>query len=217
MFLNENDTFVLPEPGVHRMKVVGHEVSDKNWKLKFGMKGFTTNGFGSNPYFKEDNPESWPKNINGWMAEIKTFFEQVMGREEVNRVIKEVETRIKAKYPTQAEQFETLDRVRGAVKLLLTELLHAATPAFKTLYFDVTLEEGIFLDKEGNEKPTRNIPKKSVDNNYYCGYKISGDQTPEIVIEEDELEVSVPADPTEQVPDWVNETPTRTEPTAEEW
>lgn len=213
MFINENDSFVLPEPGVHRMKVVGHEVSDTNWKLKFGMKGFTTNGFGSNPYFKEDNAEAWPKNINGWMGEIKTFFEQIMGREEVNRVIKEVETRIKAKYPTQAEQFETLDRVRGAVKLLLTELLHAATPHFKNLYFDVTLEEGVYVDKEMNEKPTRNIPKKSVDNGYYCGYKISGDQTPEVEVTEEAVTTS-----TDDVPDWVNEEPTtRREPTAEEW
>ncbi len=218
MFVNENDTFVLPEPGVHRMKVVGHAITDNGWSLRFKKGSFEVNGFGDNPYLKEeDGVEVWMKRVGGWLVGMKVFFGKIIGSGEINRVVKEVEAVVVAKYPTVTEQFESVERVKESVKALTLALLSTADPYFKSTWFDVTLEAGVYLDDEGNEKPTLKLPKKTAENGYYCGYKISGDQTPEIVIEEDELEVSVPTESTEQVPDWVNETSTRTEPTAEEW
>lgn len=216
MFVNENEQeVVLLEPGVHKMKVVGHSVDDKGWTLTFGKGGFKTNAFGNSPYLKEDNPDSWPKIINGWTIGTKIFFGKIMGSGEVNRVVKEVEAKIVAKYPTQEEQFATLEIVKSAVKLLINSLLAAADPYFKNVWFDVTLEENITLDSEGNEKKYLNVPKKSAENNYYEGYKVSEDQTDPIKEEPKEEPTS-----SDDVPVWVNEEPqvtSRKEPTDLEW
>ena len=216
MFVNENEPeVVLLEPGVHKMKVVGHSVDDKGWTLTFGKGGFKTNAFGNSPYLKEETPESWPKIINGWTIGTKIFFGKIMGSGEVNRVVKEVEAKIVAKYPSPEEQFATLEIVKSAVKLLITSLLAAADPYFKSVWFDVTLEAGVYLDAEGNEKPKLQIPKKSAENSYYEGYKVSEDQTDPVV--------EPPKDSTEDVPEWVNEGPStqevtrRQEPTDLEW
>ena len=138
-----------------------------------------------------------------------------MGSGEVNRVVKEVEAKIVAKYPSPEEQFATLEIVKSAVKLLITSLLAAADPYFKSVWFDVTLEAGVYLDAEGNEKPKLQIPKKSAENSYYEGYKVSEDQTDPVV--------EPPKESTEDVPEWVNEGPStqevtrRQEPTDLEW
>ena len=138
-----------------------------------------------------------------------------MGSGEMNRVVKEVEAKIVAKYPTQKEQFASLEIVKSAVKLLITSLLAAADPYFKSTWFDVTLEAGVYLDAEGNEKQTLRVPKKSAENGYYEGYKVSKDQTdPVEEIKKDSTQS------TEDVPNWVNEesqVTSRTEPTDLEW
>ena len=129
----------------------------------------------------------------------------------MNRVVKEVEAKIVAKYPTQKEQFASLEIVKSAVKLLITSLLAAADPYFKSTWFDVTLEAGVYLDAEGNEKQTLRVPKKSAENGYLEGYKVSKDQTdPVEEIKKDSTQS------TEDVPNWVNEesqVTSRTEPT----
>lgn len=222
MFVNENEQeVVLLEPGVHKMKVVGHSVDDKGWTLSFGKGGFKTNAFGNSPYLREeDGSEVWMKRIGGWVVGIKIFFGKIMGSGEVNRVLKEVEEQVTLKevkevdgvvtkiHYTQEEQFATLTKVKESVKTLITSLLAAADPYFKSTWFDVTLEAGVYLDAEGNEKQTLRVPKKSADNNYYEGYKVSEDQTDPVV--------ESPKNSTEDVPDWVNEEPkSRVEP--EEW
>lgn len=218
MFVNENEPeVVLLEPGVHKMKVVAHSVDDKGWTLTFGKGGFKTTAFGNSPYLREeDGSEVWMKRIGGWVVGTKVFFGKIMGSGEVNRVVREVEAKIVAKYPTQEEQFATLEIVKSAVKLLITSLLAAADPYFKNVWFDVTLEAGVYLDAEGNEKQTLRVPKKSAENGYYEGYKVSEDQTDPVV--------EPPKDSTEDVPEWVNEGPSevqevtpRQEPTDLEW
>lgn len=218
MFVNENEPeVVLLEPGVHKLKVIGHEVNDKGWTLTFGKGGFKTTAFGNSPVLKEeDGSEVWMKRIGGWVVGTKVFFGKIMGSGEVNRVIKEVEAKIVAKYPTQEEQFATLEIVKSAVKLLITSLLAAADPYFKNVWFDVTLEENITLDAEGNEKKYLNIPKKTAENGYYEGYKVSEDQTDPVV--------EPPKESTEDVPEWVTQGPSevqevtrRQEPTDLEW
>lgn len=216
MFVDNNDKeYELLEPGTHRMKVTSWEVKeDGNWTLTFQKGGFKTNAFGNSPFLKEDgNAESWMKVVGpkgGWLVGTKIFFEAVMGRDEVNNVIKEVSKKVASKYPTQEEQFAELPRVKGAVKLLIKSLLEAATPYFKNVWFDVDLEEKLGIDKEGSEKTYLNIAKKTAENGYKEPYRVSEDQTDEAA----EPQQDVPV--TEEVPDWVNEEPkTRTEP--EEW
>ena len=217
MFVNENEPeVVLLEPGVHKLKVVGHEVNDKGWTLTFGKGGFKTTAFGNSPYLREEgSPEEWMKRIGGWVVGTKVFFGKIMGSGEMNRVVKEVEAKIVAKYPTQKEQFASLEIVKSAVKLLITSLLAAADPYFKSTWFDVTLEAGVYLDAEGNEKQTLRVPKKSAENGYLEGYKVSKDQTdPVEEIKKDSTQS------TEDVPNWVNEesqVTSRTEPTDLEW
>lgn len=218
MFVNKNEPeVVLLEPGVHKLKVIGHEVNDKGWTLTFGKGGFKTTAFGNSPYLREEgNPEEWMKRIGGWVVGTKIFFGKIMGSGEVNRVVKEVEAKIVAKYPSPEEQFATLEIVKSAVKLLINSLLAAADPYFKNVWFDVTLEENITLDAEGNEKKYLNIPKKSAENGYYEGYKVSEDQTDSVV--------EPPKDSTQDVPEWVTQGPSevqevtrRQEPTDLEW
>lgn len=215
---NDNQQeYTLLTPGTHRMKVTSWEVKeDGNWTLTFQKGGFKTNAFGNSPFLKEDgNSESWMKVVGpkgGWLVSTKIFFESVMGRDEVNQVLKNVDAKIRAKYPTLDEQFAEYSRVKGAVKLLIKSLLEAATPYFKTVWFDVDLEERIGLDKEGNEKTYLNIAKKTAENGYKEPYRISEDQTE--VPEQAEPQQTV----TEDIPDWVNEEPkTRTEPSDTEW
>lgn len=228
MFVNENEQEVtLPEPGVHRMKVISHAVTDNGWSLKFKKGSFEVTGFGDNPYLKEeDGSEVWMKRVGGWLVRTKIFFGKIMGAGEVNRVVKEVEANVVAKYPTTTEQFESIERIRESVKALNTALLAAATPYLKNLWFDVTLEAGIYLDNEGNEKPTLKLPKKSAENKYSNGYQVSADQTEEMVNVAGSAPAvnESPADTTEQVPDWVNEGSTvetevspRVEPTDLDW
>lgn len=212
MFVDEtNDQeYILLSPGTHRMRVSSWEVKeDGNWTLTFQKGGFKTNTFGSSPFLKEDgNPESWMKVVGpkgGWLVSTKIFFEAIMGRDEVNQVLKNVDTKIRAKYPTLDEQFAEYSRVKGAVKLLIKSLLEAATPYFKNVWFDVDLEERIGLDKEGNEKPYLNVAKKTVENGYKEPYRISEDQSE--VPEEAEVQDTVNTTTTEEVPDWVNEEP----------
>lgn len=221
---NDNQQeYTLLTPGTHRMKVSSWEVKeDGNWTLTFQKGGFKTNAFGNSPRLHEDgNPESWMKVVGpkgGWLVSTKIFFEAVMGRDEVNQVLKAVDTKIRAKYPTLEEQFAELPRVKGAVKLLIKSLLEAATPYFKTVWFDVDLEERIGLDKEGNEKPYLNVAKKTPENGYKEPYRISEDQTEEEVEPVVEVQDTVNPAATEEVPDWVNEEPkTRTEPSDTEW
>lgn len=208
MFVDEtNDQeYTLLTPGTHRMKVTSWEVKeDGNWTLTFQKGGFKTNAFGNSPFLKEDgNPESWMKVVGpkgGWLVGTKIFFEAVMGRDEVNQVLKAVDTKVSAKYPTLEEQFAELPRVKGAVKLLIKSLLEAAIPYFKNVWFDVDLEEKVGLDNEGNEKTYLNIAKKTAENGYKTPYRVSEDQTE--VPEEAEPQVTNQ----EQVPDWVNEEP----------
>ena len=211
---NDNQQeYTLLTPGTHRMKVTSWEVKeDGNWTLTFQKGGFKTNAFGNSPFLKEDgNAESWMKVVGpkgGWLVGTKIFFEAVMGRDEVNNVIKEVSKKVSSKYPTQEEQFAEYSRVKGAVKLLIKSLLEAATPYFKQVWFDVDLEEKLGFDNEGNEKTYLNIAKKTAENGYKTPYRVSEDQTPE---EEPQEDVPVK----EEVPDWVNEEPKREEPS--EW
>lgn len=222
MFVDEtNDQeYTLLTPGTHRMKVSSWEVKeDGNWTLTFQKGGFKTNAFGKSPILKEDgNTESWMKVVGpkgGWLVATKIFFEGIMGRDEVNQVLKAVDTKVSAKYPTLEEQFAEYSRVKGAVKLLIKSLLEAATPYFKNVWFDVDLEERIGLDKEGNEKPYLNVAKKTAENGYKEPYRISEDQTE--VPEQAEPQEAVVTNQ-EEVPDWVNEEPkTRTEPSDTEW
>lgn len=217
MFVDNNDQqeYTLLTPGTHRMKVTSWEVKeDGNWTLTFQKGGFKTNAFGNSPTLKEDgNSENWMKVVGpkgGWLVSTKIFFESVMGRDEVNQVLKQVDAKVRAKYPTLEEQFAELPRVKGAVKLLIKSLLEAATPYFKQVWFDVDLEEKLGIDKEGNEKTYLNIAKKTLENNYRQPYRVSEDQT----------NIPEEAEPVEQVneeePDWVNEEPKpRQEP--KEW
>lgn len=223
MFLNENEQeVILLEPGVHKMKVAGHAITDNGWSLTFKKGSFHVNGFGDNPYLKEeDGAEVWMKRVGGWLVGMKVFFGKIIGSGEVNRVVKEVEAVVVAKYPTVTEQFESVERVRESVKALTLALLSTADPYFKSTWFDVTLEAGVYLDDEGNEKATLKLPKKTAENNYSNGYKISEDQTDPVE------EVKEVKEVTEQVPDWVNEGPSvepnttevspRTEPSDLEW
>lgn len=219
MFVDNNDQeYTLLEPGTHRMKVTSWEVKeDGNWTLTFQKGGFKTNAFGNSPFLKEDgNAESWMKVVGpkgGWLVGTKIFFEAVMGRDKVNQVLKDVDAKIRAKYPTLEEQFAEYSRVKGAVKLLIKSLLEAATPDFKNVWFDVDLEEKVGIDKEGNERTYLNIAKKTAENGYKEPYRVSEDQTPE---EESEPKQDVPV--TEEEPDWVNEEPkARQEPNDSEW
>lgn len=214
---NDNQQeYTLLKPGTHRMKVSSWEVKeDGNWTLTFQKGGFKTNAFGKSPSLKEDgNMESWLKVVGpkgGWLVSTSIFFTEIMGREEVNRVFREVSQKISAKYPTQEEQFADITRVKGAVKFLIKSLLEAATPYFKSVWFDVDLEEKVGLDKEGNEKTYLNVAKPTADNGYKVPYRVSEDQS----------EVPDTAEPVEEVvtddvPDWVNEEPkSRQEPA--EW
>lgn len=219
MFVDNNDKeYTLLEPGTHRMKVTSWEVKeDGNWTLTFQKGGFKTNAFGKSPILKEDgSPESWMKVVGpkgGWLVSTSIFFESIMGKDEVNRVFREVSKRVATKYPTQEEQFAELSRVKAAVKLLIKSLLEAATPYFKNVWFDVDLEEKLGIDKEGNEKTYVNVARPTAENGYKVPYRVSEDQTdvPE------EVEEVLP-EPVEVVPDWVNEEPkSRQEPSDTEW
>lgn len=214
---NDNQQeYTLLTPGTHRMKVTSWEVKeDGNWTLTFQKGGFKTNAFGNSPFLKEDgNAESWMKVVGpkgGWLVGTKIFFEAIMGRDKVNQVLKEVDTKVRSKYPTLEEQFAEYSIVKGAAKLLIKSLLEAATSDFKNVWFDVDLEEKLGIDNEGNEKTYLNIAKKTAENGYKTPYRVSEGQTPEEVPQED---VSVK----EEVPDWVNEEPkARTEPSETEW
>ena len=214
---NDNQVeYTLLEPGTHRMKVTSWEVKeDGNWTLTFQKGGFKTNAFGNSPVLKEEKgPEGWmgvvgPK--GGWLIGIKVFFEEIMGRDEVNRVLKEVDAKITAKYPTLEEQFAELPRVKGAVKLLIKSLLEAATPYFKQVWFDVDLEEKLGLDKEGNETTYVNVARKTAENGWKTPYRVCKKE------EEEEQSVTNTSGTTEEVPDWVNEEPKRQEPSDNEW
>ncbi len=219
---NDNQEYPILEPGTHRMKVTSWEVKeDGNWTLTFQKGGFKTNAFGNSPILKEEgDSESWMKVVGpkgGWLVGTKIFFEEIMGREKVNEVLKSVDAKITAKYPTLEEQFAEFARVKGAVKLLIKSLLEAATPYFKTVWFDVDLEEKIGLDKEGNETTYVNVAKKTAENGWRTPYRVSEDQTNEAVPENPDEQVADPATPEEEAPDWVQERPARQEPTAEEW
>ena len=217
MFFDNNEQeYTLLEPGTHRMKVTSWEVKeDGNWTLTFQKGGFKTNAFGNSPVLKEEKgPEGWmgvvgPK--GGWLIGIKVFFEEIMGRDEVNRVLKEVDAKITAKYPTLEEQFAELPRVKGAVKLLIKSLLEAATPYFKQVWFDVDLEEKLGLDKEGNETTYVNVARKTAENGWKTPYRVCKKE------EEEEQSVTNTSGTTEEVPDWVNEEPKRQEPSDNEW
>lgn len=218
MFVDNNDQeYTLLEPGTHRMKVTSWEVKeDGNWTLTFQKGGFKTNAFGKSPILKEDgSPESWMKVVGpkgGWLVSTSIFFESIMGKDEVNRVFREVSKRVATKYPTQEEQFAELSRVKAAVKLLIKSLLEAATPYFKNVWFEVDLEEKVGFDKEGNEKTYVNVARPTAENGYKVPYRVSEDQTdvPE--------EVEVLPEPVEEVPEWVNEEPKNsTEPSDTEW
>lgn len=231
MFVDNNAPDVVRlTPGTHRMKVSSWELKeDGNWTLTFQKGGFKTNAFGNSPFIKEDGDmESWMKVVGpkgGWLVSTKIFFENIIGRDEVNRVFREVSQKISAKYPTQEEQFAEYSRVKGAVKLLIKSLLEAATSEFKNVWFDVDLEEKLGIDKEGNEKPYLNIAKKTVENGYKEPYRISEDQTPEEVpnevqnVESDSDAPEVSPNSVEEVPDWVSEEPksSRPDPSDEEW
>lgn len=171
MFLNENEQEVtLLEPGVHKMKVIGHAITENGWSLRFKKGSFEVNGFGDNPYLKEeDGAEVWMKRVGGWLVGMKVFFGKIIGSGEVNRVVKEVEAVVVAKYPTVTEQFESVERVRESVKALTLALLSTADPYFKSTWFDVTLEAGVYLDDESNEKATLKLPKKTAENGYSNG------------------------------------------------
>lgn len=219
MFVDNNTEVTLLTPGTHRMKVTSWEVKeDGNWTLTFQKGGFKTNAFGKSPSLKEDgNMESWLKVVGpkgGWLVSTSIFFTEIMGREEVNRVFREVSQKISAKYPTQEEQFADITRVKGAVKFLIKSLLEAATPYFKNVWFDVDLEEKLGIDKEGNEKTYLNVAKPTLENGYKVPYRVSEDQS-EVPVTVDSEEQFVSAT-TEDVPDWVNEEPkSRQEPA--EW
>lgn len=206
MFVDNNDQeHTLLQPGTHRMKVTSWEVKeDGNWTLTFQKGGFKTNAFGKSPILKEEgDAESWMKVVGpkgGWLVGTKIFFEVIMGRDKVNQVLKEVDAKVRTKYPTLEEQFAEYSRVKAAVKLLIKSLLEAATSDFKQVWFDVDLEEKLGIDKEGNEKTYVNVAKPTVENGYKVPYRVSEDQTPE---EEPQQDVPV----TEEVPDWVNEEP----------
>lgn len=222
MFVDNNDQeYTLLEPGTHRMKVTSWEVKeDGNWTLTFQKGGFKTNAFGNSPFLKEDgNAESWMKVVGpkgGWLVGTKIFFEAIMGRDKVNQVLKEVDAKVRSKYPTLEEQFAEYSRVKGAVKLLIKSFLEAATPDFKNVYFDVDLEEKLGIDKEGNEKTYLNIAKKTAENGYKEPYRISEDQTDEAAPVDSQQDTSDSNQ--EGVPDWVNEEPkTRAEPSDTEW
>lgn len=214
---NDNQQeYTLLEPGTHRMKVTSWEVKeDGNWTLTFQKGGFKTNAFGNSPILKEDGTsDSWMKVVGpkgGWLIGIKILFEEIMGRDEVNQVLKQVDAKISAKYPTLEEQFTELPRVKGAVKLLIKSLLEAATPYFKQVWFDVDLEEKLGLDKEGNETTYVNVARKTAENGWKTPYRVSKNQNEETV----QTEVEQPVTNTEEVPDWVNESPKREEPS--EW
>lgn len=218
MFVDNNDQeYTLLEPGTHRMKVTSWEVKeDGNWTLTFQKGGFKTNAFGKTPILKEDGDmESWLKVVGpkgGWLVNTSIFFTEVMGRDEVNRVFKEVSQKVSAKYPTQEEQFADITRVKKAVKFLINSLLEAATPYFKNVWFDVDLEKKLGIDKEGNEKTYVNVAKPTAENGYKVPYRVvkTNSEVPE------EAEETPQSSTTEDVPDWVNEEPkSRVEP--EEW
>lgn len=215
MFVNNDEQqFELLEPGVHRMKVSGHSVKPNgSWSLTFKKGKFKTTGFGNNPYLKEDGtPEQWANVVQGWAVGTKIFFEGIMGKEETNRVFREVEADIRKRFPTQEQQFASLETIQKEVESLLNKLLDTAEPYFKSVWFDVNLEPSIYIDDEGNEVPTLRIPKKDKENNYYCGYEVSKDQTNDSIPEQ----VQTPVEPVENVPDEVNNEPKlRQEP--EEW
>lgn len=215
---NDNQQeYTLLTPGTHRMKVTSWEVKeDGNWTLTFQKGGFKTNAFGNSPFLKGDgNAESWMKVVGpkgGWLVGTKIFFEAVMGRDKVNQVLKQVDAKIRSKYPTLEEQFAEYSRVKGAVKLLIKSLLEAATSDFKQVWFDVDLEEKLGIDKGGNEKTYLNIAKKTAENGYKEPYRISEDQSEEVDVQD-----TVNPAATEEVPDWVNEEPKREEPSDIEW
>ena len=218
MFVDNNAPEVTHlTPGTHRMKVTSWEVKeDGNWTLTFQKGGFKTNAFGKTPILKEDGDmESWLKVVGpkgGWLVSTSIFFTDIMGRDEVNRVFREVSQKISAKYPTQEEQFADITRVKKAVKFLINSLLEAATPYFKNVWFDVDLEEKVGFDKEGNEKTYVNVAKPTAENGYKVPYRVvkNNSEVPE------EAEETPQSSTTEDVPDWVNEEPkSRVEP--EEW
>ena len=214
MFVNnDQQEFETLTPGTHRMKVTGYEFKENgSVTLTFGKGGFKTNAFFKTPNLKEDGtPESWAKVVGpsgGWFVSTKLFFESVMGKGEVNRVIQEVSAKISAKYPTFEEQFASLDRVQKSVNYLLKCWFEAATPFFKDVWFDVDLEERVGIDKEGNEKTFLNVEKGTAENGWKVPYRVSANQEPDLVPTKDDTEDSVP--------DWVNETPQRQEP-VEDW
>lgn len=226
---NDQPQFETLTPGTHRMKVVGYEIKENgNVVLTFGLNGFKTNAFFKTPNLKEDgNAESWAKVVGangGWTVSTKLWFEKVMGKEEVNRVLREASARISARLPTFEDQFKDLDTVKKAVKFLLDQLFQAATKHFKTVWFDVDLVEFVTVDAEGNEKTYLNVEKSTLDNNYKVPYRVSEDQSDPA----EQVAWSAPANgnavenspvennPDDDVPDWVNDRPARQEPT-DQW
>jgi len=206
------------------MKVSGYEIKENgSILLTFGKGGFKTNAFVKTPNLKEDGtPESWAKVVGpsgGWFVSTKLFFESVMGKGETNRVIQEVSAKVTAKYPTFEEQFASLDRVQKSVNFLLKNWLEAATPFFKDVWFEVDLEEKVYLDKEGNEKKGLQPVKGTAENGWKIPYRVSSNQEPEVKEEVVNVAWSGPAvkdNPEDNVPDWVNERPQRQEP-VEDW
>lgn len=218
MFVSDNNTtFEKLTPGTHQMKVsdVTFPNDELQWSLTFKKGGFTTKAFGKSPILKEEGtPESWAKVVGpngGWFVSTKIFFEDIMGKEKVNEVITSVSNRITAKYPTFEEQFNSLERVKKAVKLLLTELLNAATPYFKEVWFDVDLAEYVGLDKEGNETTYLNVEKATTENGWKIPYRVCKPQPTNIATQQEEQ-----SEQQEKIPDWV-ETSSRQEPLESEW
>lgn len=218
MFQGKN-TFEKPEPGTHIMKVVDFTLPDENlkWSLTFGKGGFRTTAFGKSPFLKEEGTaQDWSKVVGGnggWTVSTLIFFQKIMGREKTDEVVSRVSKEIVSNYPTFEEQFESLERVRGSVRTLLTELLKAAEPSFKTVLFEVDLKEYPGIDKEGNETTYVQLEKPSLENEYKIPYRVIMEEK-----KEPQEAWSASASVNEDVPDWVNNSIPREEPeTTEDW
>ncbi len=219
MFVNndQQQEFVTLEPGTHRMKVTGCEERNEKFFLTFKKDKFHTNAFFKTPVLKEDGtPESWANVVGGrggWFVSTKIWFEEAIekvfndeGKKEINRIVSEVSAKITSKYPTFEEQYATRERVFKASAFLFRSFVQS--PKLKDVWFDVDLEESVYLDKEGNEKKGLRVVRGTADNNWKVPYRVSEDQTPDVAPPED--------NPEDNVPDWVNEErPTRQEPVAE--